>query len=764
METIEKKLLDLLKTIEGNGSFETSGVKKITSPGLHIQGIGEIGFPLAPVQIREIIKVSTKAPFGKGSKTITDTTVRSAWEIDADQLSFHNEDWKEFMKAVINKVKEGLGLEAQSVTASLYKLLIYEEGDFFLPHKDSEKEPGMFGTLIIGLPSTHTGGELIIRFDGKEKIVDFSLPASNYKMPYVAFFADCEHEIKPITSGYRACLVYNLLQPSTSKVTGSPQISGHVDQVTAFLKSLSTSISTKPKAVLLDHQYTPANFSWSSLKHHDRPRAELLLEAAGKAGCFAELGLVTHYVMGELEGDFEYDYYDYRSRSRDKRSESSGGGTMGEVYEEYTTIEHWGIGEIPPLGKIDVGKDDLLTNFEMGKGDPIEEEEEGYTGNAGMSMEYWYHYGAVILWPKSKHLDLLLASAVPVRLKWLEYYSLHWDDPELHSAEQAKQVIAQFSKDELTARSYAPDDFSIVATILSKLSDENFILDKCKILLVAVFERIEVKSWAQLLQHYQPGIFTPVFEMAANRNDVYVVHHLLSILKELDSLSPSSLDTFLQHHIHHIPTYLSNIKLSQLNQTSLYVEDEKTPLKDTIIAILEKVLVFSKQKENDAGWIKSTVEIITAHLPRNYVNKVLAVVVLHKSGVLTKALHQICVADLTARTAVKPSPPSDWKRKVPSTKNDRDIWDLLSPFLNSTTDQVFEYRKGESYRKQMEAAINGATVDLKMETIQKGSPYTLKLTKTQAAYEQALKNWKEDRKLLENINMEDDRNAALHSE
>jgi len=49
-----------------------------------------------------------------------------------------------------------LGIENKDIAASLYKLLIYKEGDFFLPHKDSEKEKGMFGTLIIGLPAKHT--------------------------------------------------------------------------------------------------------------------------------------------------------------------------------------------------------------------------------------------------------------------------------------------------------------------------------------------------------------------------------------------------------------------------------------------------------------------------------------------------------------------------------------------------------------------------------------------------------------------------------
>jgi hypothetical protein len=30
-------------------------------------------------------------------------------------------------------------------------------------------------------------------------------------MHYAAFYADCEHELRPVKSGYRVCLVYNLV-------------------------------------------------------------------------------------------------------------------------------------------------------------------------------------------------------------------------------------------------------------------------------------------------------------------------------------------------------------------------------------------------------------------------------------------------------------------------------------------------------------------------------------------------------------------------
>jgi hypothetical protein len=49
---------------------------------------------------------------------------------------------------------------AEPITANFYKLLIYNEGSFFVSHRDTEKAPVMFATLVIVLPSALSGGEL----------------------------------------------------------------------------------------------------------------------------------------------------------------------------------------------------------------------------------------------------------------------------------------------------------------------------------------------------------------------------------------------------------------------------------------------------------------------------------------------------------------------------------------------------------------------------------------------------------------------------
>ena len=42
--------------------------------------------------------------------------------------------------------------EGEEVAANLYKMVLYKERGHFKAHRDTEKEPGMFGTLIIQLP------------------------------------------------------------------------------------------------------------------------------------------------------------------------------------------------------------------------------------------------------------------------------------------------------------------------------------------------------------------------------------------------------------------------------------------------------------------------------------------------------------------------------------------------------------------------------------------------------------------------------------
>ncbi len=134
--------------------------------------------------------------------------------IDPSEIQLLNEDFVQQIDSLAITVAEELGLgPSANVSAQLYKLLLYEPGGFFVPHKDTEKAPGMFASLVVTLPSIFTGGELVVHHQGMTKTFKPEKPA--YNTSYTAFFADCEHEIRPVTSGYRLVLIFNVVSLGT---------------------------------------------------------------------------------------------------------------------------------------------------------------------------------------------------------------------------------------------------------------------------------------------------------------------------------------------------------------------------------------------------------------------------------------------------------------------------------------------------------------------------------------------------------------------
>ena len=73
---------------------------------------------------------------------------------------------------------------------------------------------------------------------------------------------------------------------------------------------------------------------------------------------------------------------------------------------------------------------------------------------------------------------------------------------------------------------------------------------------------------------------------------------------------------------------------------------------------------------------------------------------------------------------------------------------MLSSFLLSPTEYIYEYRKKEGERRIVEGAIQSVTIDLETETVRKGTPHTLVIKKNKAAYKKKLKEWDVDCDLL----------------
>jgi predicted 2-oxoglutarate/Fe(II)-dependent dioxygenase YbiX len=111
-----------------------------------------------------MIASARPARFGRGEQTLMDLSVRDTWEIPPDRVTLTGLDWD----AILAEVRDELGLPARArLRAEPHALLVYGKGQFFLPHQDSEKDDTIIGTLVVSLPSSHTGGELVIEHNDK---------------------------------------------------------------------------------------------------------------------------------------------------------------------------------------------------------------------------------------------------------------------------------------------------------------------------------------------------------------------------------------------------------------------------------------------------------------------------------------------------------------------------------------------------------------------------------------------------------------------
>ena len=174
-EDIREELGEVLSKIDRPGSFCVSGSAPPVLPGLEVEGLGPVGLPLTAKQAKELIKLCHQAPYGKGEETLVDRKVRRVWRMEPDRFSLTNPEWEGFLATTVGNVQEALGLEKQKLEGHLYDLLLYEPGSFFLPHRDGEKLDRMVATLVVVLPSSYEGGELIIHHEGQEETIDFSM-------------------------------------------------------------------------------------------------------------------------------------------------------------------------------------------------------------------------------------------------------------------------------------------------------------------------------------------------------------------------------------------------------------------------------------------------------------------------------------------------------------------------------------------------------------------------------------------------------------
>jgi len=413
-----ENVANTLAAIKSRGAYATRLFAGVENLHLEVKGVGTIRFPISLTQARKLCAVARRAGFGWREKTLVDPDVRDTWEIASGKVKIDQRKWKKTLDPQLEHIKRDLGLPDEGkLKAQLYKMLVYEPGQFFVPHQDSEKAGNMVGTLTVVLPSVYQGGSAIIEHRD-EKITYRTSSRSTRQLAFIAFYADCRHEIRPVIKGYRVSLVYNLIfdGPAVSAISFAEAQS--VDKLARYVDAhfttprsargyLEKSAERPDKLVyLLDHEYTQRSLSWKRLKNGDGLRAAVLRAVAGRLDCEISLALADVHEIWSCEGD---DYYDcqYRGRRYDPYDEGDDDPEsldLIELIDEDIELRHWIDASGKPVKSVtsEVSWNELCCTKASVDFDPFRSEHEGWMGNYGNTVDRWYHRAAVVLWPRSR--------------------------------------------------------------------------------------------------------------------------------------------------------------------------------------------------------------------------------------------------------------------------------------------------------------------------------------------------------------------------
>ncbi len=760
--SIQNQLLQTLSQIDQPGDFCTHGTIDPCFPGLEIENIGTIALPLIENQAKDIISQCQQAPFGLGEQTVIDTQVRCVWELQPSQFKLNNPDWQNIINQLVERIKEQLGLAESNVIHEIYKLLLYQPGDFFVQHRDTEKVERMFATLVIVLPSQHDGGNLIVEHDNQQLSIDFGGDKSSQSIQYTAFYADCQHEIKPVISGYRLCLVYNLALACEQPRPTAPKNSHIVTELAQTLKEWTHQELPEKLAVLFKHRYSQAGLCFQDLKNLDKSQADAITQAAEMAECVAHLGLVTLWESGDAEGNYGKNYWYGAVEDEDDYE-------MGEIYDSSLTINHWVSmqGDKLNYGELQIDENEIITGSPLGEGEPDQQEVEGPTGNTGATMDRWYHRAAFILWPVKRHYTLLAQPGQESSLPRLESMVTAWLDmgspknsKEHHDCQTfAQQIllnwhqtntpyIADFKeeKDNLVGLFFRLllhiDSLDLIKQFLNSIflteytgyeSDEivrlsqryglDVVKDQLKAMSSAT-EFISVVKFSHILEktiYFQRGVST---DGAANL-PIYceLIQNILSTLNYWHSSPP-----------------LGNFRCADATLSIALIEsvfksasalDDNSLLED----LIAKVIV-NEQFFNIRSIIIPALTRIHSWIEQEKI-----------SSPSFKELLSHCIKFLETTTAIPVEKPTDWSQFTELSCHCADCQELATFMLNSQ-EQIHRFRIRKDRRQHLHQQITKHQCDMTHVTERKGSPQTLVCTKNFNSFEKQKRQQDQDKESL----------------
>ncbi|HUF67171.1 MAG TPA: 2OG-Fe(II) oxygenase [Longimicrobiales bacterium] len=743
---------------------------------IDVRGVGPLRLPVTSGQAKRLCSVARPARFGRGEETVRDAHVRDTWVVPKSRVKIDARRWNRTLLPVLDRLRDELGLpEGSRLKAELHAMLVYAPGQFFLPHQDSEKSDDMVGTLVVTLPSSFRGGALVIEHRGTKVVAR----GSKRRLSFVAFYADCRHEVQPVKEGFRVVLTYNLsVEGDTASVVRADPAT--VDVLTGLLRdhfetprpphdwSTDRTPREPPRRLvcLLDHEYTERGLGWERLKGSDRARATALLAVAEQADCDAFLALGEIEEVRQPEPP-EWDEPWRRSWYADDDAEDDIEGDPASIDPDdfasldlvsgSTTLRVWIPRGAKRRERIDtyVDDDEICAATPTAALRPYESEYTPFMGNWGNTIDRWYRRAAIVLSP-SGHAFAVRAEASPAwaaatlkkrigagsiaEARALAKQLLPFWDGAVRGVNDSV-LDGLFGNVMIVAEAF--DDPTLAASLLEPF-DIEALSAKTAPAFAALVARYD-GDWVRALLADRPR-----HDLPSNRDRAVWISRLPALCRALrkTDVAAAAAHPLLESSWRWIRKRLARPSLERRPALGRdLVKRLPGPtlgvIRGTIVAdaseLRREIISFLTADEDDV-LVPFAVRVVRLAIQKKADDAI---------GAL-ELLRQHCIEQLEARLATPPRDADDWSLHAPRSC-DCALCDTLHAFVEASDRRTFEWPLAKRRRQHVHRAIDALELPVRHETRREGRPFTLVLTKTPALFDREVekrKAWRTDLEFL----------------
>jgi hypothetical protein len=441
---------------------------------------------------------------------------------------------------------------------------------------------------------------------------------------------------------------------------------------------------------------------------------------------------------------------------------------LGEIYEDELLGEQWvdASGKKQPFPAIALSAKAIVASTPLDQWTPTREEYEGFTGNAGNTLDRWYHRSALCVWHRNHHFDVLAGGDVYFALKMLETMVARLkktakkglDDARTECVRLAQAIIRHWPKRHIPRHSYGRnseqsplldafpklltqiDDVEALCQFLEAVRERDAALDLGN-LIVGMCRAHGCAAFASAL--------TAFFEMP---RDGLCVRDFAW----LDQLAGARFNDPDRDALLAKLARLAATRFCDQPAPRFAHHDDSAHSHDTLPALL-RILVIASDEQS----LEQVIRFVTDQPTRFSLDDVQmpslsrAVEWARKQDVPVPsriiAWLRMIQRRLATATSQEPQPPADWARPAEIACTCQHCR-CLNEILAAPDEAGGRIHAREDMRSHLITMISRHQCDVMHKLEKTGSPYALVFTKTDGSFKRRAQRFVADKKLLETVN------------